>query len=211
MATHLSETIKNHAHELLGRQEVQNLLDKLGKESPKVVEELIPNMMSLGAVVKVLQNLLREDVSIRDLRTILETLADYAGQGLDPDQLTEFVRQALARHISRKYVLEDSTLPVLVLDSQVEETIQQAVKQAGKGSYPALDPRTAQKIMEAISSQISKVGQGGQLALLCPPGLRLPVRRLVERYMPRLPVLSHAEVAPDLKIRAVGTVGLHAS
>lgn len=211
MATHLSETIKNHAHELLGRQEVQNLLDKLGKESPKVVEELIPNMMSLGAVVKVLQNLLREDVSIRDLRTILETLADYAGQGLDPDQMTEFVRQALARHISRKYVLEDNTLPVLVLDSQVEETIQQAVKQTGKGSYPALDPRTAQKIMEAISNQVSKVGQGGQLALLCPPGLRLPVRRLVERYMPRLPVLSHAEVAPDLKIRAVGTVGLHAS
>ena len=211
MATHLSETIKNHAHELLGRQEVQNLLDKLGKETPKVVEELIPNMMSLGAVVKVLQNLLREDVSIRDLRTILETLADYAGQGLDPDQMTEFVRQALARHISRKYVLEDNTLPVLVLDSQVEETIQQAVKQTGKGSYPALDPRTAQKIMEAISNQVSKVGQGGQLALLCPPGLRLPVRRLVERYMPRLPVLSHAEVAPDLKIRAVGTVGLHAS
>ncbi|MFP4258041.1 MAG: flagellar biosynthesis protein FlhA [Desulfovermiculus sp.] len=211
MATHMSETIRTHAHELLGRQEVQNLLDKLAKDSPKVVEELVPNQMSLGSVVKVLQNLLREDVSIRDLRTILETLADYAGQGFDPDQLTEFVRQALARHISRKYIIEDNILPVLVLDSQVEETLKQAVKQSGKGAYPALDPRTAQKIMEAISEQVNQVGQGGQLALLCPPNLRLQVRRIVERYFPRLPVISHAEVAPDLKIRAVGTVGLHAS
>ncbi|MGM0760576.1 MAG: flagellar biosynthesis protein FlhA [Thermodesulfobacteriota bacterium] len=210
MATHVSEVIRTHAHELLGRQEVQNLLDKVAKESPKLVEELVPNMMSLGGVVKVLQNLLREDVSIRDMRTILETLADHVGQG-DPDQLTEFVRQALARHISRKYAMQDNTLPVLVLDGQVEETLQQAVKQGGQSGYPALDPRTAQKLIEALSEQVSKVGQGGQLALLCPPNLRLHVRRLVERYMPRLPVLSHAEVAPDLKVRAVGTVGLHAS
>ena len=210
MATHVSEVIRTHAHELLGRQEVQNLLDKVAKESPKLVEELVPNMMSLGMVVKVLQNLLREDVSIRDMRTILETLADHAGQG-DPDQLTEFVRQALARHISRKYALQDNTLPVLVLDGQVEETLQQAVRQGGQSGYPALDPRSAQKLIEAVSEQVSKVGQGGQLALLCPPNLRLHVRRLVERYMPRLPVLSHAEVAPDLKVRAVGTVGLHAS
>jgi flagellar biosynthesis protein FlhA len=211
LATHLSETIRIHAHELLGRQEVQNLLDTLAKESPKVVEELVPGLMSLGGVVKVLQNLLREDVSIRDLRTILETLADHAGNVQDPDQLTEFVRQALARHISRKYVLDDNTLPVLVLDSQVEESVQQAVKQTGQGSYLALDPRTAQNIMEAVNTQISKVGQSGQLVLLCPPGIRPHMRRLVERYMPRLPVLSHAEVAPDLKVRAVGTVGFHAS
>ena len=210
MATHLSEVIRTHAHEILGRQEVQNLLDKVAKESPKLVEELVPNMMSLGGVVKVLQNLLREDVSIRDMRTILETLADHAGHG-DPDQLTEFVRQALARHISRKYAMQDNTLPVLVLDGQVEETLQQAVRQGGQSGYPALDPRTAQKLIEAVNEQVSKVGQGGQLALLCPPNLRLHVRRLVERYMPRLPVLSHAEVAPDLKVRAVGTVGLHAS
>ncbi|MFO7877354.1 MAG: flagellar biosynthesis protein FlhA [Desulfovermiculus sp.] len=211
MATHLSEVIRSHAHELLGRQEAQNLLDTLAKDSPKVVEELIPGLMTLGQVVKVLQNLLREDVSIRDLRTILETLADHANQGLDPDQLTEFVRQALARHISRKYVQDQNTLPVLVLDSQVEEAMQQAVKQTGQGVYMALDPQTAQKIVEGINKQLSKAGQGGQLALLCPPNLRLHMRRLVERYIPRLPVLSHAEVVPDLKVRAIGTVSLHAS
>lgn len=211
MATHLSEVIRSHAHELLGRQEVQNLLDTLSKGFPKLVEELIPNMMSLGAVVKVLQNLLREDVSIRDLRTILETLADHAAQTGDPDQLTEYVRQALTRHISSKYAQEDNILPVLILDSEVEDALQQAVKKTTQGAYLSLDPRTAQSILESISAQVNKVGQGVQLALLCPANVRLHLRRLIERYMPMLPVLSHSEVAAHLKVRSVGTVSLNAS
>lgn len=211
MATHLSEIIKGHAHELIGRQEVQNLLDTVAKDYPKLVEELVPNLLSLGGVLRVLQNLLKEDVSIRDLRTILETLADHAAHLQDLDQLTELVRQALARHISSKFAQPDNTIPVLTLGQDIEETVRQSVQQTGQGPVLALDPQKAQRIVQRLSDQLQKVGQGAPVVLLCPSNIRLYVRKLTERYLPRLAVLSHAEIAPDMKVRSVGTVSLYAN
>jgi flagellar biosynthesis protein FlhA len=210
MATHLSEVIRAHAHELIGRQEVQNLLDSVSKKYPKLVEELVPNTLSLGAVMRVLQNLLREDVSIRDMRSILEALADNASYTQDPELLTEGARQALARQISSKYAQEDNILPVITLDRDVEETIQQSIQHGAQGGYLALDPQKAQSILEKLNENLKKVGSGMQLVLLCPSNIRLYVKRLTERYMPRLPVLSHNEVAQNMKVRSVGTVRLYA-
>lgn len=210
IATHLSELIKRHAHELLGRQEVQNLLDTIAKDYPKLVEELVPNLMSLGGVMRVLQNLLREEVSIRDLRTILETLADYAPQVQDPDVLTEYVRQALYRQISSKFAQEDNVLPVITFDQEIEETIKQSIQHSTQGSFLALDPKKAQSIIEKLAEEIKRVGSGMQLVLLCPSNIRLYVKRLTERYLPGLAVISHNEVAPHLKIRSFGTVRLYA-
>ncbi|KIH78200.1 flagellar biosynthesis protein FlhA [Geoalkalibacter ferrihydriticus DSM 17813] len=209
VATHISEIIKRHAHELLGRQEVQNLLDNFRKSHPKVVEELVPDLLNLGTVMRVLQNLLREHVSIRDLRSILETLADWAPVSQDPDVLTEHVRRTMARAICAGVVAQDGVLPVLTLARDIEARIQEAVQHSGQGSYLALDPTTAQNILSGLGEVIQQYA-GGDPVLLCPPTIRPHVKRLTERYLPNLMVISHNEVAPDLKIRAVGTVKANA-
>ncbi len=211
MATHLSELIKRHAHELLGRQEVQNLLDTTARSYPKLVEELVPNLMSLGGVMRVLQNLLREEVSIRDMRTILETLADHAPKTQDEDLLTEYVRQALARQISNRAAGENSLLPVITLDTELEETIQKSVQYSGQGSYLALDPRTAERLLTNLSEQIKSSGSGAHPVLLCAPNIRPHVKRLTEQYLPQLPVLSYNEITPQLQIQSLGTVQLDAN
>jgi len=211
MATHISEIIKRHAHELLGRQEAQNLLDNIGKSYPKLVEELVPNLLSLGAIMRVLQNLLREDVSIRDLRTILETLADRAPAIQDADQLTEFVRHALARHISAKYAQDDNVLPLITFDKVVEGSIQKAVQQRGPDTYLAIDPQLAQAVLDGLGESLKKFAAGTQPVLLCTPTIRPHVKRLTERYLPHLAVISHNEVAPHLKVRSLGMVSLNAS
>ncbi len=209
MATHISEIIKTHGYELLGRQEAQNLLDNLGKTYPKIVEELVPNLLSLGAVMRVLQNLLREQVSIRDMRTILETLADWAPSTQDPDLLTEYVRQALARSISTSYA-PGELLEVLTFDHGVESKIQDALHQSGQGSYLSLDPGTARSILESLSERIKGGGGQGSPVLLCAPTIRPHVKRLTERYLPNLVVLSHNEIASHLKVKSIGTVSLNA-
>ena len=211
MATHISEIIKRHAYELLGRQEVQNLLDSVAKTYPKLVEELVPNLLNLGTVMRVLQNLLREDVSIRDMRTIMETLADWAPATHDADLLTEHVRQALARYISSRYALEDGVLPLLTFDRSVEETIAKSIQQTPQGTYLAIDPRTAQAVLDSLGDNIRKLDSGGQPVLLCAPNIRPHVKRLTERYLPGLAVISHNEVAPHLKVRSIGTVRVNAS
>jgi len=211
MATHLSELIKRHAHELLGRQEVQNLLDTTARSYPKLVEELVPNLMSLGGVMRVLQNLLREDVSIRDMRTILETLADHAPRTQDEELLTEYVRQSLARQISNGAAGESSLLPVITLDTGLEETIQKSVQYSGQGSYLALEPRTAERLLTSLSEQIKQSGSGTHPVLLCAPNIRPHVKRLTEQYLPQLPVLSYNEVTPQLQIQSLGTVQIDAS
>ncbi|HKK02219.1 MAG TPA: flagellar biosynthesis protein FlhA [Desulfuromonadales bacterium] len=211
MATHVSEIIKRHAYELLGRQEVQNLLDSVARNLPKLVEELVPNLLSLGTVMRVLQNLLREDVSIRDMRTILETLADWAPATHDADLLTEHVRQALSRYISTRYAQEDGVLPLLTFDRAVEDTIAKSVQQTSQGSYLAIDPRTAQSVLDSLGDNIRKIEGGGQPVLLCTPNIRPHVKRLTERYLPGLAVISHNEVAPHLKVRSIGTVRVNAS
>ena len=211
MSTHISEMIKKHAHEMLGRQEAQNLLDNVAKDYPKLVEELVPKLMSLGGVLKVLQNLLREGVSIRDLRTILETLADYAPHIQDLDQLTEFVRQSLARQISSTLTGDNDTLSIISLDHALEETIQHAVQPSGQGSVLALEPKKAKGILEGIGKHIDRFKGNLSPVLLCPAPIRLHVKKMTERYFPDLAVLSHNEVAPQVKIQSLGTVKLNAS
>ena len=175
---HISEIIKRYAYELLGRQEVQNLLDNLKKSYPKLVEDLVPDPLNLGLVMRVLQNLLREDVSIRDLRTILETLADYAAPGADPDYLTEHVRSALARSISGKYAQADDVLAVMTLDRKIEEGIQQSLQKTDSGiGYLAMEPRQAQAILDALSGQLQQFSGGMTPVLLCSPTIRPHVKK----------------------------------
>jgi flagellar biosynthesis protein FlhA len=211
MATHISEMIKRHAHELLGRQEAQNLLDNLAKSYPKLVEELIPNLLNLGTVMNVLQNLLREDITIRDLRTILETMADLAPTTKDVDTLTEHVRHALARQISTNYAAGKKTLGLLTFDRVVEETIQKSLQHGEGGTYLAIDPTMGQAIIDGLGKSINALDSNTPPVLLCTPTIRPHVKRLTERYFPNLGVISHNEIAPNLNVKSIGTVRLHAS
>ncbi len=210
MATHISEIIKQHAHELVGRQEVQGLLDNLGRTYPKLVEELVPAVLSLGVIMRVLQNLLKEGVSIRDLRTILETMADYAPSTQDAEILTEYVRHALARSISHDLAV-NGVIPVITLAKAAEDAIRNAVQHKESGSYLAIDPLIAQRILDGIGRAIGQFEGGGRPTLLSAPQIRPYVRSLTERYYPSLAVISHNEVVPSLKVRSLGTVNLDAS
>jgi flagellar biosynthesis protein FlhA len=210
MATHISEIIKQHSHELIGRQEVQGLLDNLTKSYPKLVEELVPTVLSLGTIMRVLQNLLKEGVSIRDLRTILETMADWASATQDTDVLTEYVRHALARTISSELAV-NGIIPVITLSRPAEDAIRNSVQHKETGSYLAIDPIIAQRILDSIGKGISLFEGGSRPVLLSAPQIRPYVRSLTERYYPALAVLSHNEVTPNLKVRSLGTVTLDAS
>lgn len=210
MATHISEVIKQHAHELIGRQEVQGLLDNLAKHYPKLVEELVPTVLSLGGIMRVIQNLLKEGISIRDLRTILETMADWAPVTQDTDVLTEYVRHALARTISSQLAV-DGVIPLLTLSKEVEDAIQASIQHRETGSYLAINPQTAQKILDSIGQAIPLFEGGSRPTLLAAPQIRPHVRSLTERYYPALAVISHNEITPNLKVRSLGTVTLNAS
>ncbi|WP_163339260.1 flagellar biosynthesis protein FlhA [Desulfopila sp. IMCC35008] len=210
MATHISELIKQHAHELIGRQEVQGLLDNLGSQYPKLVEELVPTVLSLGTIMRVLHNLLKEGISIRDLRTILETMADWAPLTQDTDILTEYVRHALARSISSQLAIDD-TIPIITLSKEAEDAVQNSVKHRDTGSYLAIDPSIAQQILDSIGQAIPLFEGGTRPAILVAPQIRPHVRSLTERYYPALTVLSHNEITPNLKVRSLGTVTIDAS
>jgi flagellar biosynthesis protein FlhA len=210
MATHISEVIKKHAHELLGRQETQTLIDNLGRTYPKLVEELVPHVLNLGIIMRVLQNLLREGISIRDLRSILETMADYATMTQDTDILTEYVRHALSRSISAAHTQNDGVMPVITMDRKVEETIQTAIQHRERGSHLALDPKTAQKILDNLNTLLASFTGGQQPVLLVLPQIRPHVRRLTERYFPNLAVLSHNEITSQIRIQSIGTVTINA-
>jgi len=210
MATHISEIIKQHAYELIGRQEVQNLLDNLGKSYPKLVQEIIPEVVALGTLMRVLQNLLREGISIRDLRTILETMADWASTTQDPEILTEYVRHALSRTISTDLAI-DNTIPLITLAKTVEDAILNSLQHKESGSYLAIDPLVAQKILDSIGQAIPLFQGGQKPVLLAAPQIRPHVRKLTERYYPGLVVISHNEVLPTYKVQSLGTVTLDAS
>ena len=207
LATHLTETIRSHAYELLGRQEAQGLIDQFAKYAPKLVEELIPNLLPLGSLVRVLGNLLRERVPIRDLRTILEVLADYAPLVKDTDQLTEYARQSLARTITRQYQSPDQTLPVITLDPHLDQQVALAIQQTPQGSFLALDPLLAQKMVLRIRQAIERVSMKGyQPVILCSPMIRLHIRRLIERFLPSIAVLSSSEVTPQTRLQSLEAV-----
>lgn len=213
MATHITEIVRGHAHELFGRQEANNLVENFKKSYPKVVEDLIPENLSLGSVVKVLQNLLREQVSIRDLLTIFETLADEAVRNKDPEVLTESVRKALARNISAKYVNEDGNVPVLTLDPQIEELISNSLLQTEQGVQLVMDPQVAHQMISEIARTIEAHPEiAGQPVLLTSPTSRRHLYKLISRFIPQLAVLSHNELSADVGITSVGAVELsHAS
>jgi len=207
IATHINEVIKQHAHELIGRQEVQQLIENLGKSYPKLVEDLVPNVLALGTIMRVLQRLLKEGIPIRDLRTILETMADWAQMTRDSEILTEYVRHALSRTISLMLAV-DGVIPLLTLAKPVEDAIAAAVQHKESGSYLSIDPKTAQTILDSIGQGLSLFEGGQKPVLLAAPQIRPHVRSLIERYFPSLFVLSHNEIAPNLKIRSLATVTL---
>ena len=208
-ATHLTEVIRINAYEFLGRQEVQHLLDNLAKTSPKAVEELVPNLLSVGQVQKVLQNLLRERISIRDLLTIVETLADYAPMGKAPDLLTEYVRQKIAKGMLAPYLNSERTLEVVTLDRQLEEMLSKQLKHTEHGSYLTLDPQTAEKVVQATKTEMDRLlAMDVQPLVMCSPALRRHFRSLIEHAMPQVFVVSHAEIVDDINLQVGGKVTL---
>jgi len=202
LITHISELIKRYAPELLTRQDVQRLLDGLAKDNPKVVEELIPHHLTLGGVQKVLQNLLREEVPIRDLLTVVETLADYAPISKDPDELTEHVRHALARTITSSYRSADGVLPVMTFDPQIERMIRERTQEG-----ISIEPQAAQRIMTAVQSSVENFAKRGHMPVfLSGVGVRRHLRQLISHYMPQVAVLSHNEIADGVKIQSLGII-----
>lgn len=209
MATHLTEIIRTHAHELLGRQEASSLVENFKKTYPKVVEDLIPEQLSLGAVVRVLQSLLKEQVSIRDLRTIFETLSDESSRTKDVEVLTEAVRKALARSITAKYVQDENTISVMTLSPNVEELVSNNLLQTEQGVQLVMDPATAQKLITNIAHTVEEHPEiASQPILLASPTTRRHLHKLTSRFIPQLIVLSHSEVSADANVRSVGTVEL---
>ena len=212
MATHISEIIKKHAHELVGRHELQQLLDNVAASFPKVVEDLVPSLLNLGTVLRVVKNLLKEQVSIRDLRSILETLADYGGITKDPEMLTEFVRQNLGRYIVEQYKTEGDVLCLLTLDRNVEEVLADSVQLSEQGSYLAIEPSTAQRILGSIRNSMEGFDRtGAPPVIIASPNIRRHMKKLTERFIPNLAVLSHNEIPPHIKIQSLGVVNLDAS
>ncbi len=209
MTTHLSEIVKRHAPEFLGRQEVQQLLDNIKDSHPKVVEELVPNHLSLGGVVKVLQNLLREQVPIRDLLLILETLADWSPGIKDLDLLTEYVRQALARTLTKLHQNIDGILPVITLDHSVEAAVAAAIQSTEQGSHFALDPNTGQKIINNLVQVMEKASaMNYQPVLVCSANIRGHFKKLVDQFIPNIAVLSYDEILRNVEIQSLGTLEL---
>jgi flagellar biosynthesis protein FlhA len=207
LATHLTAIIKSHAHELLGRQEIQNVVDHIKEQNPAVVEELIPDLLSLGELQQVLANLLKEQVSIRDMVTIMETLADYSKLTKDVDVLTEYVRQALKRQISRQYSGDKQTISVLTLDPGLEEKLRESIQHSEYGSYLALDPDIAQPMIDRLTKQYEELSQKGITPIIiCAPILRLYFKRLIERFISNLVVLSYNEIDTNTNVEVVGMV-----
>ncbi len=209
VTTHITELVRSHMHELLGRQEVQHLIDTMQKQAPKVVEELIPGVMTIGAVQQVLANLLKEQVSIRDLRTVLETLADWAPSVKSPEKLAEFVRRKFSRAITAKYITPDGVLPLVNMTGGLEREMGEALQQTDEGSFLALEPGLAQMIINKLARASEKFGEIGQTpVLLAPAHLRPAVFNFVDRFAPGYAVISHNEVAPNTKVQSLGVIGL---
>jgi flagellar biosynthesis protein FlhA len=209
VATHLTEVFRRNLQDFLGRQEVQELLNNLAKRAPKAVDNLVPNMLPLGTVQKVLQNLVREGVSIRDMLTITEALCDYGPAIQDAGTLTEYVRARMGRTIVKNYLGSDGTLPIVTLSGEIDELLTSSVRNSEQGGYLALEPSRAQQIIRAISSaQENSAGTDGQPVLLTAPQVRPHLAQLLLRFLPTMPVLSQAEIPADIRIQSLATVKL---
>ncbi len=209
--THFSEVVKQHAHELLSRQDVASLLDNLKKTNKSIVEEIVPDIVSIGDLQKILSNLLMERIPIRDLATILETAADYSGTIKDTDLLTEYVRQALRRTITRKFA-SDGQIKVILLNPDLENYIINNVKKTEHGSYSMIAPEILQKIVSSHVNEVSRVSQYiSNPVILASPIVRLYYKKLIEQFIPDAVVLSYNEIEPSVQIQSLGTISVDLS
>ncbi|MBW3113854.1 MULTISPECIES: flagellar biosynthesis protein FlhA [Bacillaceae] len=209
VSTHITEMIKNNAHELLGRQETKQLIDHLQESYPILVEEVTPNPLTVGEVQKVLSKLLKENVSIRNLPIIFETLADYGKMSSDTDLLAEYVRQSLARQITNQYVQGDTSLKVVTMSGKVEKMIADSIQQTEHGNYLSMDPNDSQGILEAVANQVEQLSLMEESpVILCSPAVRMYVRQLTERYFPQVPIISYNELEANVEVQSLGVVNI---
>lgn len=209
MATHLTEIIKKHAAEILSRQQLEIMLETVRQESPALVNEVVPGTIAPLDLKKILGNLLQEGVSIRDLTTILETVGNYGRLTKDTDTLTEYVRQALGRQISRTLSPEGKPVPALTLDRSVEEAVEKSLQQMEQGTFLAMEPKIAEGILAALKSELNRLPPGqGTPVVLASPLVRFYFKRLIERAFPQLAVVSYNELDPDLTVDVLGRVSL---
>lgn len=207
IATHLTEIIKQHLDELLTRQDVQNLIDNIKENNKTLIDELVPKLIGVGEIQKVLQNLLNEGISIRDLVTIFETLADYAATSRDTDILTEYVRQSLKRAISNKYFNDDEMSSVVTLDPKIEQMIMSSIKQTEQGAYISLDPAVTKSILRATESEIKKLENKGQAPIvITSPIVRIYYKKLTGDYFRDLIVISYNEIDSNIELKSVGVI-----
>jgi len=209
VSTHLTEMIRANAYDLLGRQETKQLIDHLRETHAILVDELTPNPLTIGEIQKVLSKLLRENVSIRNLPIIFETLADYSKLTSDTDILTEYVRQALARQITAQYANGQSSLKVITVSGKVEKLVADSIQQTDHGNYLAMDPNDSQLVLEAIAREVERISYIEQSPIiLSSPAVRMYVRQLTERYFPQIPILSYNELDAAIEIQSIGVVNV---
>ncbi len=209
VATHLTEVLKANLSELFGRQELVKVLDNFKEENPKIVSDLIPDIMPLGTVLKVLQALLREGVSVRDLRTILETLGEFGTATKDAEALTEYVRQALYRTITERIKGSQGDVPLFTLDRTLEEAVARSIINSDHGTQLNLDPKVTQTILASLNEKIEEATSlGEKMVVLCSPVIRRHFKKLTEKFIPNMIVVSHNELSPEVNIRSLGTVRL---
>ncbi|MCI9071665.1 MAG: FHIPEP family type III secretion protein, partial [Lachnospiraceae bacterium] len=207
IATHLTEIIRQYISELLTRQDVQNLINNMKETNPTLVEELVPKLLGIGEIQKVLQNLLGEGISIRDMLTIMETLADYGSTTRDTDVLTEYVRQSLKRAISRRFFPANETSSVVTLDPKIEQEIMGSIKQTETGAYLNLDPARSKAILNSVGNELQKLeNMGKSPIIITSPIVRMYFKRLTEDYYKDLVVVSYNEIESDIELQSVGMV-----
>ncbi len=209
IATHITEILRVNLHELFGRQELVRVLDNFKEKYPKIVSDLVPEIASMGSVLKVLQNLLKEGISVRDLRTILEAMSEFGVKVKEPDALTEYVRQGLYRSITERIKSENGDIPLFTLDRAIEETLANNLIQTESGIQLSLDPRVTQNILASLNEKIEEAtNMGEKMVVLCSPVIRQHFKKLTEKFIPNLVVVSHNELSPEVNIRSLGTVRL---
>lgn len=209
VSTHITEVIKRHAHTLLGREETKQLIDHLKESHPILVEEVTPEPLAVGDVQKVLAKLLRENVSIRNLPVIFETLADFSKMTNDTDLLAEYVRQSLSAQITKQYMKQDKTLPVITVSGKVEKLIAENIQQTEHGNFLSLDPDKQQEIITTIHQEAEKVSLQEETAIvLCSPAVRMYLKQLLDRFLPHVIVLSYNELEPDVQVQSLGVVNI---
>ena len=208
ISTHLTEIIKRHAHELIGRQDVKMLIDNLRETQPSLVDEVVPSLLTLGEVQKVLANLLRELVSIRNLSTIMESLADYAQVTKDTDMLTEYVRQSMYRNITNQFMPRKEA-KVITIDPDIEKAIMESLQSTETGTYMALEPSKSKKLAYNISSEVEKaMSIGEQPIIVTAPVVRFYLKKFVDQISSDIIVLSYNEIDPLAKIQSIGMVSV---